>query len=59
MKGVKRIYNVFMRAVREGSIPFGYYGPSTCRWATPAEMRRFGLKACPMVHLDESGEIDC
>ena len=27
--------------------------------ATPDEMRRFGLKDCPMVHIDESGEIDC
>ena len=23
------------------------------------EMRRFGLEDCPLVHLDESGEIDC
>ena len=59
MKRVRKIYNSLMRAVKEGSIPFGYYGPETCRWATPAEMRRFGLKDCPMVHLDESGEIDC
>jgi hypothetical protein len=59
MKRVRQIYNVFMRAVEEGCIPFGYYGPETCRWATPDEMRRFGLKDCPMVHLDESGEIDC
>jgi hypothetical protein len=22
-------------------------------------MRRFGLEDCPMVHLDERGEIDC
>ena len=46
-------------AVKEGSVPFGYYGPETCRWATPDEMRRFGLEDCPMVHLDKSGEIDC
>src|SRR5215469_6168002 len=59
MKRTREIYDVFMRAVKEGSIPFGYYGPETCRWATPDEMRRFGLKDCPMVHLDESGEIDC
>ena len=26
---------------------------------TGREKRRFGLKDCPMVHLDESGEIDC
>ena len=55
----RQIYNTFMRAVRDGSIPFGYYGPETCRWATPDEMRRFGLKDCPLVHIDESGEIDC
>ena len=59
MKRVRQIYNAFRRAVKEGSIPFGYYGPETCRWATPDEMRRLGLKDCPMVHLDESGEIDC
>jgi hypothetical protein len=41
MKRVRQIYNVFMRAVKEGCIPFGYYGPETCRWATPDEMRRF------------------
>ena len=51
MKRVRKIYNSLMRAVKEGSIPFGYYGPETCRWATPDEMRRFGLKDCPMVHL--------
>jgi hypothetical protein len=56
---VRQIYNSLMRAVKEGSIPFGYYGPETCRWATPDEMRRFGLEECPMVHLDERGEIDC
>ena len=49
MKRVRRIYNVFMRAVKEGSVPSGYYGPETCRWATPEEMRRFGLEDCPMV----------
>ena len=26
---------------------------------TGREKRRFGLKDCPMVHLDKSGEIDC
>ena len=45
-----------MKAVKEGWIPFGYYGPETCRWATPDEMRRFGLRDCPMVHIDESKE---
>jgi hypothetical protein len=58
MKRERQIYNALMRAVKEGCVPFGY-GPETCRWATPDEMRRFGLKDCPMVHLDESGEIDC
>ena len=59
LKRVRQIYNAFMRVVREGSVPFGCYGPETCRWATPDEMRRFGLEDCPKVHLDESGEIDC
>jgi hypothetical protein len=59
MKRVRQIYNAFMRAVKEGSVPFGYYGPETCRWATLDEMRRFGLEDCPMVHLDKSGKIDC
>ena len=49
MKRTREIYDVFMRAVKEGSIPFGYYGPETCRWATPDEMRRFGLEDCPMA----------
>jgi hypothetical protein len=56
MKRVRKIYSSLMRAVKEASIPFGYYGPETCRWATPDETRRLGLKDCPMVHLDESGE---
>jgi hypothetical protein len=55
MKRERQIYNALMRAVKEGSVPFGYYGPETCRWARPDEMRRFGLKDCPMVHLDERG----
>jgi hypothetical protein len=41
MKRVRKIYSSLMRAVKEGSIPFGFYGPETCRWATPDEMRRF------------------
>jgi hypothetical protein len=59
MKRTRQIYNALMRAVKEGSIPFGCYGPETCRRATPEEMRRFGLKDCAMVHLDQSGEIGC
>jgi hypothetical protein len=59
MKRERQICNALMRAVKEGCVPFGYYGPETCRWATPDEMRRFGLEDCPMVHLDKSGEIDC
>jgi hypothetical protein len=43
MKRERQIYNALMRAVKEGCVPFGYYGPEDC----------------PMVHLDESGEIDC
>ena len=59
MKRVRQIYDAFMRAIDEGSVPFGCYGPETCRWATPDEMRRFGLEDCPLVHLDVRGEIDC
>jgi hypothetical protein len=58
MKRARLIYDAFRRAVREGCVPFGYYGPETCRWATPDEMRRFGLETV-LVHLDKSGEIDC
>jgi hypothetical protein len=59
MKRMRQIYNALMRAVKDGCIPFGYYGPETCRWATSDEMRRFGLEDRPLVHLDESGQIDC
>ena len=59
MKRARQIYDALMRAFEEGCVPFGYYGPETCRWATPDEMRRFGLKDCAMVHLDQSGEIGC
>jgi hypothetical protein len=60
----RKIYDVFMKATKEGNVPFGYYGPETCRWATQEEVRRLGLKDYPMVHypmvhLDENGEIDC
>ena len=51
MKRARQIYNALMRAFEEGCVPFGYYGPETCRWATPDEMRRFGLEHCPMVHF--------
>jgi hypothetical protein len=44
MKRTRQIYDAFMRAIKDGCVPFGYYGPETCRWATPAEMRRFGLR---------------
>jgi hypothetical protein len=39
MRRERQIYNAFMRAIKEGCVPFGYYGPETCRWATPEEMR--------------------
>jgi hypothetical protein len=38
MKTIRKIYDVFMKATREGNVPFGYYGPETCRWATQEEM---------------------
>ena len=59
MKAERKIYNVLMKATREETVPWGYYGPETCRWATREEMARFGLESCPLVHLDDSGEIDC
>jgi hypothetical protein len=31
MKRVRQIYSAFMRAIKEGSVPFGYYGPETSR----------------------------
>ena len=49
---LRKIYDVFMKATKEGNVPFGYYGPETCRWATRKEMQRLGLKDYPMVHLD-------
>jgi hypothetical protein len=55
----RKIYDVFMKATQEGTVPFGYYGPETCRWATQEEMQRLGLEDYPMVHLDEKGDIDC
>jgi hypothetical protein len=45
MKRERQIYNALMKAVKEGCIPFGCYGPETCRRATPDEMRRFGGSA--------------
>src|ERR1700747_2976022 len=55
----RKIYDVLMKATKEGTVPFGYYGPETCRWATQEEMQRFGFKDFPLVHLDEKGDIDC
>jgi hypothetical protein len=55
----RKIYDVLMKATKEGTVPFAYYGPETCRWATPEEMQRFRLKDFPLVHLDETGDIDC
>jgi hypothetical protein len=59
MSTERNIYAILMRATETGSVPDGYYGPQTCRWGTPDEMRRFGLKARPLVHLDANGQIDC
>ena len=51
----RKIYDVLMKATKEGTVPFGYYGPETCRWATQEEMQRLGLRDFPLVHLDEKG----
>jgi hypothetical protein len=59
MSAERKIYNVMMRTVDSGSVPDGFYGPETCRWASPGEMRRFCLIARPIVHLDANGEVDC
>ena len=32
MKTIRKIYDVFMKATRDGNVPFGYYGPDACRW---------------------------
>lgn len=54
-----RIWQRLMRAIKADAVPPGYYGPETCRWATRDEIKRFGLKSCPLVHLDDNGNIDC
>jgi hypothetical protein len=59
LQEMRKIWKVLMRATKEGTVPFGNYGPETCRWATQEEMRRFGLNDHPLVHLDENGTIDC
>lgn len=59
MSAERNIYNVIMKATEEGTVPDGHYGPDTCRWATQDEMRRFGLKSRPVVHLNSNGDIDC
>ena len=35
MRAERKIYDVLMRATKEGTVPLGYYDPATCRWATP------------------------
>ena len=55
----RNIYDVFIKATKEGLVPFGYYGPETCRWATQNEMQQWGLDIAPLVHFDEGGDIDC
>jgi hypothetical protein len=55
----RKIYDVLMRAMNSGAVPDGFYGPETCRWASPGEMRRFRLTSRPLVHLDANGEVDC
>lgn len=55
----RRIWQTFMRTTKQGSVPSGYYGPETCRWATPEETKQFGLTRCPLVHIGHNGAIDC
>jgi hypothetical protein len=55
----RKIYDVLMRAVDSGTVPDGFYGPETCRWASPGEMRRFRLTTRPLVHINDQGNIDC
>ena len=55
----RKIYDVFMKATKEGTVPFGYYGPETCRWATRGETQGFGLTVAPLVHFDDNMDIDC
>jgi hypothetical protein len=59
MKMERKIWRVLMKATEDETVPWGYYGPENCRWATREEMQRFGVKDCPLVHLDQAGEIDC
>jgi hypothetical protein len=40
IRSLRKIHNVFMKANKEGAVPFGYYGPETCRWATQKEIRQ-------------------
>jgi hypothetical protein len=55
-----RIWQVLMQATSKGSVPMGYYGPGTCRWATPEEMRELGVSDRPLVHVSlMTGKIDC
>lgn len=54
-----RVWKTLMRSTKDGCVPDGYYGPETCRWATPEETMRFGLTKPPLVHLDRAGNIDC
>ena len=58
-RSMHRIFTVFHQATGAGTVPDGYYGPETCRWATQEEVERFGLDDYPLVHLDDNGDIDC
>ena len=55
----RRIHNTLLRSCKEGIVPNGHYGPTTCRWATSEETEAFGLTDVPLVHLDHNGRVDC
>jgi hypothetical protein len=58
-KQAYRIWKMLMKSVEDGTLPQGYYGPKTCRWATSEEAESLGLTDIPLVHFNVDGQIDC